>query len=71
MMQTPLYENLTHWPLGDLIEVLDKYVNFRADFSVWYLGYFLSNCTQANVTGPYWWEITTGLGSGLVPSAVT
>ena len=41
-----------HWHLGNLNEVLDKYFLCICD---WWLKYFMWNCPQANVTGPYWW----------------
>ena len=47
--------SITHWPLGDLRENLDKsnchFHGYRGD---WWLRYLLWNCSQINVTGPYY-----------------
>ena len=56
---------LTHWPPGDFNEILN---NFQANFSDRWLRYFLWNCPQVILIGPYWWQVNIGLGNGLVLS---
>ena len=29
--------------------------NFQANFFYWWLSHLLWNCSQMNITGPYWW----------------
>ena len=57
---------LTHWPLGNLNEILD--IKFQTDFSDWWLRHLLWNCLNMNVTGLHWWSVNIGSGNGLVPS---
>ena len=62
------FQMLTHWPLGDLKEILDQLilklisVTDGLGISVWW------NCPQMQITGPHWWWVNTGSGNGLVPS---
>ena len=44
---------LTHWPL--VIWMKFEISNFQANLIDWWLRYFLQNCPQMNVTGPYGW----------------
>ena len=43
---------LTHWPFGDLNEILDKW--FQDDILNRWLGYLLWNCRQVIVIGHSW-----------------
>ena len=61
-----IYTYLTHWPLGDLKEVIFEQI--EADFRDWWLGYLLWSCPQINVTGPYMRLVNIGSGGGLVPT---
>ena len=56
---------LTHRPLRELNNILG---NFQANYSDWWLRYFLQNYPQMNVTGPCWWLVSIGSGNGSVPS---
>ena len=64
---SPDLKELTHWPLGNLNEILDL-CNFQTHFSDRWLRHLLSNCPNMNVAGVYWWSVNIGSGNGLVPS---
>ena len=57
---------LSHWPLGNLNEIL--WCNFQTDFSDWWLRHVLWNCTNMNDTELYWWSVNICSGNDLVPS---
>ena len=42
--------------------------NLQPCLTGWYLQIFLWWCPQMNATGPCWWSVNIGSGSGLVPS---
>ena len=48
-------KELTHWPMGDLKEII-------------WLKYLSWNCHQMNFIGPYWWWVIIGSDNGLVLS---
>ena len=48
-------DTLTHWTLGDLNSILNKY--FSINSSHWCLRYFLWDRSQINVTRPDLWKV--------------
>ena len=64
-LKTTRDNTLTHWPLEDVVEVLNQ---FQTGIKDRYLEHFLWNHSQLNATRSHWYLVNIGSGNGLVLS---